>query len=53
MSEKARNIGTPETKNITGKDLKIKPKKKSTLSHLEILRSNNMEEPDIWNLPKH
>lgn len=48
MSDKARNIGSRETKNSVMRDLK----KKSTLSHKEILKANDMEEPDIWNLPK-
>ena len=52
MSEKVRNTGSRETKNSVMRDLKNKSKKKSTLSHKEILKANDMEEPDIWNLPK-
>ncbi|HRE79163.1 MAG TPA: hypothetical protein PLL09_15205 [Flavobacterium sp.] len=52
MSEKDRNTGRRETKNSIMRDLKIKSKKKIPLSHKEILKANDMEEPDIWNLPK-
>jgi len=52
MSEKAKNTSSRETKNSVMRDLKNKSKKKVTLSHKEILKANDMEEPDIWNLPK-
>jgi hypothetical protein len=52
MSEKIRNTGSRETKDSVMRDLKNKSKKKSTLSHKEILKANDMEEPDIWTLPK-
>lgn len=52
MSEKEKKISSRETKNSVMRDLKNKSKKKSILTHIEILRANDMEEPDIWNLPK-
>jgi hypothetical protein len=52
MEDKARNKGSRETKSSVMRDLKNKSKKKATLSHKEILKANDMEEPDIWSLPK-
>lgn len=52
MIEKVSNAGSHETKNLVNRDLKNKSKKKTNLSHKEILKANDMEEPDIWNFPK-
>ncbi|MEZ4839801.1 hypothetical protein [Flavobacterium sp.] len=50
MRDKFKNR---ENKNTNVNDEKKQTKKKSiTMSHKEILKANDLEEPDIWNLPK-